>query len=171
MTPQIYEQIPNEKGTPLYTIQKKFQNVFGLTLPLFHGRDTQLWSFHCRLFTIRQLTALSDNWGLLPYRRQIIAVSESPVVLLVQPAMEWTLTSRDSWAACPCSEDEQPDHRADQGGARGIYNGALAVSGARFLIPKVTDFRFCSKDLVRRIWNTFKDEFARTRRRELSIID
>lgn len=35
---QIYQQMPNEKGTTLYTIQKKFQNVFGFTLPLFHGR-------------------------------------------------------------------------------------------------------------------------------------
>ena len=35
---QIYEQMPNEKGTTLYKIQKKFQNVFGFTLPLFHGR-------------------------------------------------------------------------------------------------------------------------------------
>jgi hypothetical protein len=30
--------MPNEKGTTLYKVQKKFQNVFGFTLPLFHGR-------------------------------------------------------------------------------------------------------------------------------------
>lgn len=30
--------MPNEKGTTVYTLQKKFQNVFGFTLPLFHGR-------------------------------------------------------------------------------------------------------------------------------------
>lgn len=35
---QIYEQMPNEKGTTVYTLQKKFQNMFGFTLPLFHGR-------------------------------------------------------------------------------------------------------------------------------------
>ena len=35
---QIYQQMPNEKGTTLYKVQKKFQNVFGFTLPLFHGR-------------------------------------------------------------------------------------------------------------------------------------
>jgi hypothetical protein len=29
-----------------------------------------------------KLTALADNWGLLPYRRQIIAVSESRVLLM-----------------------------------------------------------------------------------------
>lgn len=35
---QIFQQMPNEKGTTLYNLQKKFQNVFGFTLPLFHGR-------------------------------------------------------------------------------------------------------------------------------------
>ena len=38
VTHQIYEQMPNEKGTTLFKIQKKFQNAFGFTLPLFHGR-------------------------------------------------------------------------------------------------------------------------------------
>jgi 2-acylglycerol O-acyltransferase 2 len=71
--------MPNEKGTTLYKVQKKFQNVFGFTLPLFHGRGI----LNCRVSLpsrFVKLTALSDNWGLLPYRRQIIAVSESPVV-------------------------------------------------------------------------------------------
>jgi len=30
--------MPNEKGTTVYTLQKKFQSIFGFTLPLFHGR-------------------------------------------------------------------------------------------------------------------------------------
>ena len=30
--------MPNEKGTVVYAMQKKFQGVFGFTLPLFHGR-------------------------------------------------------------------------------------------------------------------------------------
>jgi hypothetical protein len=61
--------------------------------------------------------------------------------------MEWALTSPDSWPASPRPEDGQSDRTADQGGARGVYNGALAVSGAHFLIPKVPDFRIGSKDL------------------------
>lgn len=56
---QIYEQMPNEKGTTVYTLQKKFQNMFGFTLPLFHGRGL-----------------LNYNLGLLPYRRRIVAVSK-----------------------------------------------------------------------------------------------
>lgn len=28
----------NDKGTTVYALQKKFQSVFGFTLPLFHGR-------------------------------------------------------------------------------------------------------------------------------------
>lgn len=35
---QIYEQMPNEKGTVVYSIQKKFQAVMGFTFPIFHGR-------------------------------------------------------------------------------------------------------------------------------------
>ncbi len=34
----IYQQMPNERGTAVFTIQKKFQSMFGFTLPLFHGR-------------------------------------------------------------------------------------------------------------------------------------
>ena len=30
--------MPNEKGTTIYKLQKKFQSVFGFTLPFFHGR-------------------------------------------------------------------------------------------------------------------------------------
>jgi hypothetical protein len=35
---QIYQQMPNQKGTTVHGLQKKFQNAFGFTLPLFHGR-------------------------------------------------------------------------------------------------------------------------------------
>ena len=35
---QIYQQMPNQKGTTVHALQKNFQNVFGFTLPLFHGR-------------------------------------------------------------------------------------------------------------------------------------
>jgi hypothetical protein len=34
----IYQQMPNEKGTLVYEFQKRFQSIFGFTLPLFHGR-------------------------------------------------------------------------------------------------------------------------------------
>ena len=38
METQIFEQMPNERGTVLYSLQKRFQAMFGFTLPLFHGR-------------------------------------------------------------------------------------------------------------------------------------
>ena len=77
VTHQIYEQMPNEKGTPLYKIQKKFQNAFGFTLPLFHGRGILNRKASQPVAPrLAKLTALTDNWGLLPYHRQIIAVSE-----------------------------------------------------------------------------------------------
>lgn len=58
----IYEQMPNEKGTTVYMLQKKFQTVFGFTLPLFHGRGL-----------------LNYNLGLLPYRRRIVTVIGRPI--------------------------------------------------------------------------------------------
>ncbi|KAI9440664.1 DAGAT-domain-containing protein [Lactarius indigo] len=97
----IYQQMPNEKGTTLYKIQKKFQNVFGFTLPLFHGR------------------------GILNCER-IIAVIGRPVHVKKtnSPTVEQIREVQEAYIA----------------------------------------------ELMR-IWNTYKDEFARTRRRELSIID
>lgn len=80
--------MPNEKGTIVHSLQKKFQNVFGFTLPLFHGRGLLncmlvLSILHGRVL-IDLLTPLisceSDNLGLLPYRRRIVTVSEYPAV-------------------------------------------------------------------------------------------
>ncbi|KAF8184456.1 DAGAT-domain-containing protein [Pholiota molesta] len=58
----IYEQMPNERGTTVYALQRKFQSMFGFTLPLFHGRGL-----------------LNYNLGLMPYRRQIVAVIGKPI--------------------------------------------------------------------------------------------
>ncbi|KAG6381771.1 diacylglycerol acyltransferase [Boletus reticuloceps] len=58
----IYEQMPSEKGTTLHGIQKKFQFMFGFTLPLFHGRGL-----------------LNYNLGLMPYRRRIVSVIGRPI--------------------------------------------------------------------------------------------
>ena len=68
--------MPNDKGTTLYKIQKKFQNVFGFTLPLFHGRGILNCECRSHLATPYQSDAITDNWGLLPYRRRIIAVGK-----------------------------------------------------------------------------------------------
>lgn len=69
----IFEQMPNERGTLLYKLQKKFQSVFGFTLPLFHGRGM-----------------LNYNLGLLPYRRRIVSVIGRPinVVKSEKPTLE-----------------------------------------------------------------------------------
>ena len=67
----------NEKGTTVYELQRKFQSVFGFTLPLFHGRGL----LNCEFYTLlvfgdcRKCT-IKDNLGLMPYRRRIVAVSK-----------------------------------------------------------------------------------------------
>ncbi|KAL7280647.1 hypothetical protein ACG7TL_005586 [Trametes sanguinea] len=105
----IFQQMPNEKGTTLYNLQKKFQNVFGFTLPLFHGRGL-----------------LNYNLGLMPYRKRIVAVIGHPihVVQCDKPTLEEIMQVQQKYI-----------------------------------------------DELMWIWHTYKDEFARTRRRELSIIE
>ncbi|EIN06275.1 DAGAT-domain-containing protein [Punctularia strigosozonata HHB-11173 SS5] len=105
----IYQQMPNDKGTLLYTIQKKFQSVFGFTLPLFHGRGM-----------------LNYNLGLMPYRRQIVSVIGRPIL---------------------CDQCDSPT------------------------MEEVTRVQQQYIAELMRIWETYKDIFARSRKRELSIID
>ncbi|KAE9393994.1 DAGAT-domain-containing protein [Gymnopus androsaceus JB14] len=105
----IYEQMPNRPGTTIYTLQKKFQAVFGFTLPLFHGRGL-----------------LNYNIGLMPYRRQIVAVIGNPVHV---------------------EKCDKPD------------------------IQEVMRVQKMYIEELTRIWNTYKDQFAKARTRELSIID
>lgn len=58
----IYQQMANERGTTIYALQKRFQKMFGFTLPLFHGRGL-----------------MNYNLGLLPYRRRIVSVIGCPI--------------------------------------------------------------------------------------------
>jgi len=105
----IYEQMPNEKGTIVFNLQKKFQGVFGWTLPLFHGRGL-----------------LNYNLGLLPYRRRIVSVIGRPIHV----------------------------NQSDQ--------------------PSMDEVRRVQKLYIaelERIWNTYKDEFAKARLREMAIIE
>ncbi|KAI0794243.1 DAGAT-domain-containing protein [Fomes fomentarius] len=105
----IYRQMPNEKGTTLHSLQKKFQNIFGFTLPLFYGRGL-----------------LNYNLGLMPYRKRIVAVIGHPirVVQCDKPTLEEIMHVQQQYI-----------------------------------------------DELMWIWNTYKDDFARTRKKELSIIE
>ncbi|KIM68227.1 hypothetical protein SCLCIDRAFT_1186762 [Scleroderma citrinum Foug A] len=105
----IYQQMPNEKGTTIYALQKRFQRMFGFTLPLFHGRGL-----------------LNYNLGLLPYRRRIVSVIGRPIHI---------------------EKCEKPT------------------------LDEVTRIQTKYIEELTRIWNTYKDEFAKTRTRELNIID
>ncbi|GAA5967241.1 hypothetical protein JCM8115_005438 [Rhodotorula mucilaginosa] len=58
----IFKQMSNHRGTRLYKAQKKFQSVFGFTLPIFFGRG---------LFNY--------NMGLMPYRHPIVSVVGRPI--------------------------------------------------------------------------------------------
>lgn len=58
----------NEKGTRVYSIQKRFQAIFGFTLPLFHGRGV-----------------FNYNFGFLPYRHPIVSVVGRPIHVRQDP--------------------------------------------------------------------------------------
>ncbi|GAA5981439.1 hypothetical protein JCM10908_004109 [Rhodotorula pacifica] len=58
----IFKQMSNQRGSRLYKAQKKFQSVFGFTLPIFFGRG---------LFNY--------NMGLMPYRHPIVSVVGRPI--------------------------------------------------------------------------------------------
>ncbi|KIM90195.1 hypothetical protein PILCRDRAFT_174692 [Piloderma croceum F 1598] len=105
----IYQQMPNEKGTTIYALQKRFQSMFGFTLPLFHGRGL-----------------LNYNLGLMPYRRRIVSVIGNPIHVI---------------------QSDKPTLEE-------------IMSAQKLYIEELT-----------RIWNTYKDEFAKARTRELNIVD
>ncbi|KIY51889.1 diacylglycerol-acyltransferase [Fistulina hepatica ATCC 64428] len=122
----IYGQMPNEPGTTIYALQKKFQAVFGFTLPLFHGRGL-----------------LNYNVGLLPYRRQIVAVVGRPIRVKQndKPDMDEVMQVQTLYI---------------QELTRHVH--LLVLANNRCLIHHS-------------IWHTYKDQFAKKRLRELSIID
>ncbi|TFK19942.1 DAGAT-domain-containing protein [Coprinopsis marcescibilis] len=105
----IYQQMPNEKGTTVYALQRKFQSMFGFTLPLFHGRGL-----------------LNYNIGLMPYRRRIVVVIGRPIHV---------------------TKMEKPS------------------------LEEVYKYQRLYIDELTRIWDTYKDQFAKTRLRELNIVE
>ncbi|TKY89588.1 hypothetical protein EX895_001373 [Sporisorium graminicola] len=64
----VYEQLNNDEGTKIYALQKKFQAVFGFTLPMFHGRGLFNYSV-----------------GLMPYRHPIVSVVGKPIHVKQNP--------------------------------------------------------------------------------------
>ncbi|KIY70162.1 diacylglycerol acyltransferase [Cylindrobasidium torrendii FP15055 ss-10] len=105
----IFEQMPNEEGTTLYKFQKKFQTVFGFTLPFFHGRGI-----------------LNYNLGLMPFRKPIVAIVGRPIHV---------------------KQCDQPD------------------------IDEITRIQTLYLTELTRIWDTYKDELASTRKREMQFIE
>ncbi|BGP21575.1 diacylglycerol O-acyltransferase 1 [Rhodotorula toruloides] len=104
----IFGQLRNERGTRLHKLQKRFQGVFGFTLPLFYGRG---------LFNY--------NVGLMPYRHPIVSVVGRPISV------------------------QQKDHPT---------TADLEEVQARYIAE------------LRRIWEDYKDAYAKRRTKELNII-
>lgn len=56
---EVYDQVENQRGTWLRSLQERLQRVMGISLPLFHARGIFQYSF-----------------GVIPYRRPINTVGE-----------------------------------------------------------------------------------------------
>ncbi|KAI8051102.1 diacylglycerol acyltransferase [Syncephalis plumigaleata] len=80
----IYDQVNNERGTMVRTIQTRFQSIFGFTTPLFHGRGIFNYSM-----------------GVLPHRRPINTVIGSPIQVQQcdAPTMEQVLAVQQQYIA------------------------------------------------------------------------
>nr|BBA16945.1 diacylgycerol acyltransferase isoform 1 [Rhodosporidiobolus fluvialis] len=104
----ILEQLSNSRGTRLYKAQKKFQALFGFTLPIFFGRG---------LFNY--------NMGLMPYRHPIVSVVGRPI----------SVTQKDNPTNADLDEVQQ---------------------------------RYITE--LKRIWEDYKEVYAKSRTKELNII-
>ncbi|ORY33084.1 diacylglycerol acyltransferase-domain-containing protein [Naematelia encephala] len=105
----IYEQLANAKGSIVYKVQKRFQKIFGFTLPLFYGRG---------LFNY--------NYGLMPFRHPIVSVIGKPISV---------------------TRDPNPSHEVVQKTQK-LYIEELM-----------------------RIWDRYKDVYARNRTKELTLVE
>jgi len=104
----VYQQLKNEKGSAIHTLQTNFQKLFGFALPLFHGRG---------LFTY--------NVGILPFRHPIVSVVGRPVHVEQNP-----------------NPSKQEVEEVQKRYIEELYS----------------------------IWDTFKDEYAKDRTKEMILI-
>ncbi|KAI9205895.1 diacylglycerol acyltransferase [Polychytrium aggregatum] len=58
----IWDQVPNPKGSVVHTVQTSFRKYFSFSSPLFHGRGF-----------------INYDYGLLPYRRHVVSVVGTPI--------------------------------------------------------------------------------------------
>lgn len=61
---ELFQQIPNPKGSLLRTVQEKLQQIMGFSMPLFHARGIFQYSF-----------------GVMPYRKPINTVVGKPIIV------------------------------------------------------------------------------------------
>lgn len=214
--------MPNEKGTTVHTLQKKFQNAFGFTLPLFHGRGLLNCMCSCSWCTIAVSASASRVLRLRLRLRfshdaslQItlascrIAVVSSPSVstpfiprlrsylylpLPFPPA--YSLTCLPVGRPIHVTQNDKPS-KEEVETVQKLYIEELLryvfvefalvsflssrilfrstpppfVCHRRFSPSTSSSSRLTPHHHFCRIWNNYKDTFARQRTRELSIID
>lgn len=156
---QIYEQLANEKGSTVWKLQKGFQKIFGFTLPLFHGRG--IFNYNLGLMVSagvgcvwRSLYQIALT--LQPFRHPIVSVSKYNIL------------------------SPRPRPRPDrQAGTSVLVCNANAPVGRPIDVRKdnnpsdeyVQEVHAQYIDELVRIWDKYKDLYAKTRTRELRVVD
>jgi 2-acylglycerol O-acyltransferase 2 len=153
----------NDPGSFLWKLQRRFQKMFGFTLPLFYGRGL----LNCRSVCFNILAGywshqihLLDNFGLIPYRRPIITVGENVRKCHSYLYLMYLHSGK--------TNTHRKEAKADHGGGRGCTAAVHTRADAVWLSTSDTLLLFLT---AFRIWDTYKDSFARYRKKELQIVD
>lgn len=149
--------------------RKSFSPCSGLHYHYFMGGVYLI--VRCLLRNIIYLTTIDhtcplDNLGLMPYRRRIVSVSKWSLIL----CMMIHLYQSDrilSWKPDTCNTVWQTNTRRNHVYSKIVHRGVDTVrpSPSTVIQLLLLNMRLDS------IWNTYKDEFAKARTRELNIVD
>lgn len=147
----IYEQLANEKGTKVYSLQKRFQAIFGFTLPLFHGRGV-----------------FNYNFGFLPYRHPIVSVGE----LTLRRVVLGEVVALGRCASHCRTPTDDIDYMLSCLSPRALVGRPIHVEQCQNPTKdQIAQVQAAYIAELNNIWDTWKDSYAVHRRKELTIVD
>ena len=129
--------MPNQKGTTIHVLQRKFQNVFGFTLPLFHGRGLLNCTYN--KLSLLAVSVPSDLVYQITLGCCLIVEGSCLLVSRENPGPLVSGNSQySSWSSYPCQPVGEPLYGRDHEGAKAVYPGVREVRGGSFLVSPIT---------------------------------
>nr|BBA16946.1 diacylgycerol acyltransferase isoform 2 [Rhodosporidiobolus fluvialis] len=147
----IFEQLSNSRGTRLYKAQKKFQALFGFTLRAYLPSSPRCQPVLTRLSPFTAIFfgrgLFNYNMGLMPYRHPIVSVgTTSPFAFLLLFADVSLPLSTAVGRPISVTQKDNPT------------NADLDEVQQRYITE------------LKRIWEDYKEVYAKSRTKELNII-